>query len=304
MKIAITGVSGYIGQAICEYFSATHTVVGFCRSSTSTDPAIRSLGDYHELRPQELEGVEVLIHAAGVSDVRAEAATLRSGNIDVSRHIAEVCRQSGVQKMINLSSVKAAGEGNVGPTHPTYPEGEYGRSKLRAEEEMTEAVRGSLIQLTHVRFPMVYSISAKNSFAGLMRLARLSAPIPYKALSGSRSYCGLNHLIAFLEAVLGSQNQSGTFYVADRAPIRLDDLLEVLAECQGNLMRNLPVPGAVIAAVLKVLSPRLATQLFHDAEVDIEATRRMFPEWHPETTQANLRQMFALRHEIGRDGRI
>ncbi|MFN3236299.1 MAG: NAD-dependent epimerase/dehydratase family protein [Pseudomonadales bacterium] len=292
MKIAITGASGYIGSALSNHLAQSHQVVGICRQAIPASAQYKVLDTYNSLGPEDLSGVDVLIHAAGVADTAAEQDLLTQGNVETSSTIARVCTQAQVPLIMHVSSVKAAGEGNVGADIPASPETPYGKSKLLAEKIIDDQLTASVSRVAHIRIPMVYSAEAHNSFTKLVAISRSPLPLPIKALTGSRSYCAVENLLNFVEVLLGYPESAGVYYVADASPLPLHQLLGSLADCQGNVLRDLPVSGAVLEKLVGWVAPNLSRQLFSDAEVNIDETRRVLPDWVPLTTEVYLGRMF------------
>lgn len=291
MKIAITGVSGYLGSAIADHLSKHHNVLGISRTASFVVYPNKTVSSYFDLSADDFLGLDVLIHAAGVADAQATQETLQRGNVEITRHVARIGVAAKVPLVINLGSVKAAGEGNVGPNVTDNPETEYGRSKLQAEGEMAAAASGSDTQVLNIRIPLVYSGDANNNFSRLISIARSSLPVPISAFRASRSYCALGNLLAFIDVALTESAHLEVVYVADSKPIQLGELIEALAAKQGSRLRNLPIPAVMVSAPLKLVFPGLYRQLIGHAEVDIEETRRRFPGWEPRMTEEYVAEL-------------
>ena len=291
MKIAVTGTKGYLGSALALHLSVNHDVVELSRSSVSAEASTAVGQDLIDLTSAHLEGVDCVIHAAGVADSRADKILLDRGNVKLSRHIAQIAVQAKVKRLINISSVKACGEGDTSPSTRDCPETEYGKSKLAAEMAVNEVLMRSETQVQHIRLPLVYSRDATNNFAKLLKLARSWVPIPVNALTSNRSYCNLWNLLSFLDLSLETGGR-GVVYVADKHPIRLNELLSILARVQGRRLIRVPFPAALLNAGVRAVKPSLSAQLFTESIVDLSQTQGDYPEWSVETTQACIEREF------------
>ena len=291
MKIAVTGANGYLGSAVASHLSGNHEIVELSRSSVSDEDSIAVGQDLFDLKSARLEGVDCVIHAAGVADSRADKTVLDRGNVKLSRHVAQIAVQAKVNRLINISFVKACGEGDTSPSARDCPETEYGKSKLAAEMAVNQVLMRSETQVQHIRLPLVYSRNSTNNFAKLLKLARSWVPIPVNALTGNRSYCSVLNLLSFLEVVLKAGGH-GVVYVADKQPISLDELLSVLARVQGRRLIRVPFPTALLKASIRAVKPSLGAQLFTESIVDLSQTHNDYTEWSVETTQACIEREF------------
>ena len=297
MKIAVTGANGYLGSAIASYLDAYHEVIRIVRSSPPSSDYLQ-LNDLFELESRHLSEVDSLIHCAGVASANADEESLRKVNVELSGHVAKVCSESRVSSFFYLSSVKACGEGNVGPDVTDVPETRYGQSKLKGENKIVETLSGTETQFQSIRLPLMYSFEAINNFSRLVSLARSSLPLPVNALNANRSYCSVQNLLGYLDRALTKESLQPIAYVADRLPVALADLLDELARAQGKQITGIPFPRGLLKAILSKLYPKLSNQLFEDSVVNITETLEEMKGWLPMETSEYIQK------EFGRDGRI
>lgn len=79
--------------------------------------------------------------------------------VEGTRHLLEAAARSGVRRFINVSSVKAMGEGGeacLDETSPATPVSSYGRAKLEAERLVLEAGQKHGMHVCNLRLPLVY----------------------------------------------------------------------------------------------------------------------------------------------------
>ena len=299
MKILITGANGYIGSVLMRALEESHEVTGLVRHSQDSERSYRVIKDICAIIAADVSGVDCVIHAAGIAESTAHGAELQRVNVEGAKAVASACREAGVARLINLSSVKAAGESNVGPSLLDQPTSAYGQSKLQAENEVNTVFEGSIARAVHLRFPLVYGSGVQNNFKKLIGLSGSKLPLPLASLTAERSYCFVGNLIRLIELELATPTTESVVYVADSGPLTLPELLAGLSKVQGHQLRLMRFPKVVLELVVKLLKPSYATQLFGNAVVDISDTQKALPEWQPISTLDALGYL-----EIGRDGRI
>lgn len=291
MKILITGANGYIGSRLVAALAVQHDVVGLVRQvpgNQNVNLEFRVLGDICAVQASDLEGIECVIHTAGIADASGYASDLQRVNVDGSRALAKACLESDVRLFINLSSIKAAGEGSVGAGCPEKPISAYGQSKLAAEEAIDEILDDSQIEACHLRFPLVYGEGVENNFRMLVKLAQSRWPLPIGALTARRSYCSVDNLISLVREFIRSEQTSGVVYLADAEPISLPDIISAIGAQMGKKPQLVKFPAGLLKIGVKLLKPEYLNQLFTDSVVDISETRERFPGWEPVSTRECL----------------
>ena len=137
-RVLVTGATGFVGSHIAEAFvAAGHTVRCGLRATSdprwiSALPVERVLLDLDSPThlSQALEGVETIVHAAGITRARRPEDYYRV-NAGGTRKLAEAAREVGVEHFVYISSLAARG-----PDGHEHPASDYGRSKLEAEKHL------------------------------------------------------------------------------------------------------------------------------------------------------------------------
>lgn len=140
MKVMVTGAAGYIGQPLTEMLHANgHTVVGVdIRSAQYTTE-----GDIRDLPDHLFEGVDSIVHLAGVSfapEWNDADDIIWDANVEGTRRVLDQAEHAGVRRFV-LASSASIFEGQSGAlaridTRPR-PVSAYGRSKACAERVVT-----------------------------------------------------------------------------------------------------------------------------------------------------------------------
>lgn len=119
MKILITGITGLFGSYLAKEFAALGEIHGFRRSSSSLRlleeinfPICWHEGELSDIESIEsaLEGMDIVVHAAGkVSFDANDEESLHRSNVDGTINLVNAMLNSGVKKLVHISSVAAIG---------------------------------------------------------------------------------------------------------------------------------------------------------------------------------------------------
>lgn len=165
--VAVTGATGFVGQAVLMAASRQHIDV---RALTRRKQRLRggvewTLGDLadKDALKRLMEGASAVIHIAGVVNA-PDAAGFEEGNVQGTLRVIEAAHEMGVGRIVHVSSL-AAREPQLSV---------YGASKLRGEK----LVRASGLDWTVVRPPAVFG-PRDTEMLELFRLARRGVvPLP------------------------------------------------------------------------------------------------------------------------------
>lgn len=188
MTIAVTGATGFVGQALLDHAQAQAIAV---RALARRDQPERKgitwfAGDLHNVKAltRMAQGAEALIHVAGVVNA-PRAAEFEAGNVIGTLNVIEAALAAGVPRLIVVSSLSAR--------EPSLSL--YGESKARAER----LVKASGLDWTIVRPPAIYGPRDKDMFE-LFRAAKWGlVPVPAQ---GAASMLHVEDLARLLVALI------------------------------------------------------------------------------------------------------
>ena len=187
MTIAVTGATGFVGQALLDQAEAEgiqiRALARKAQSARSTVEWVSGDLDNSAALRQLVRGVEAVIHVAGVVN---DAAQFETGNVRGTLNVIEAAKAAGVQRLIHVSSLSAR-----------EPElSAYGASKARAEK----LVSASGLDWTMVRPPGIYGPRDVDYFE-MFRMARWGLlPVPPK--EGRSSLIHVDDLARLLLALV------------------------------------------------------------------------------------------------------
>jgi nucleoside-diphosphate-sugar epimerase len=267
-RVLVTGASGFVGRAVVAALAADGDEVHAAVRHAPAVPFPRGVAvvrhgdlagpvDWAPL----LNGIDAVVHLAGIA--HAGPGIIGPGiaeeRYDIVNHratatLAAAACAARVARMIFVSSIRAqtgpAADRVVTEADEPRPTDPYGRSKLAAERAL--ALSG--LPFTILRPVLVYGPGVKGNLRALMRLAALSVPLPFGALSGRRSLVSLANLAAAIAFVLRHDACAGeTYVVADPAPLTLAEIVAALRHGIGRKPGLVAAPPALIRLGLTAL---------------------------------------------------
>lgn len=306
MKILVTGATGLVGSAIVtELLARGHDVHLALRKPEQatrfggkvSHAVVGNLADPVDWSPH-LDGVEALVHAAGLAHARTRAAArqLFAINVEATDRLMRAAQRAGVRQAIHVSSVRAiAGaccDEPIEEDRPPAPTNDYGRSKLEGEK----AVAASGLAGAILRPPLVHGAHVRGNLALLARAAATPLPLPLGGLTARRSIVSDRNLAAAV-AHLVERPQAAMIaaLVADAAALTVTEIVVKLRAAAGHSPRLVAAPG-LLSRLLAASGQR---QLWESLAGRLELAPRRLAAlgWQPvEASEAGLaRTMAALR---------
>jgi len=155
MKVMITGIDGYIGSILApKLMRANYEVIGLdtgfyrsgwlyndCNHSPYTPLTLNK--DIRNITPDDLEGVNAVIHLAELSNDplgQNNPETTFKINHQGSVHIAALCKEMGVERFIYTSSCSVYGAGTgefLDETNKVNPQTAYAQCKVNVERDVS-----------------------------------------------------------------------------------------------------------------------------------------------------------------------
>lgn len=299
MIIGVTGANGFIGKSLI-YQMQTDDIPHrlFFRESTlggikygDKNSEIYPLGDLRSnvLQPKAFEGVDCVVHLAGISKSpkKDKNQDLIDINVRGAYRIAQNCFYAGVKRLIFLSSIKVLGEKTkIGQKFDAYsktnPSDIYAQSKYLAEMELLRFSEKTGLDLVIIRPPMVYGPDNQSNFAKLYNLVRLGVPLPLGNIQNKRSFVSTFNLANFIFKAAQHPDAPGQkFLISDDEDISTTNFVKKIALALNKPDRLFSVSPIISNYFFDKLSKKSnLTSLISNLEVDITESKKLL-NWHP-----------------------
>jgi nucleoside-diphosphate-sugar epimerase len=303
MRVLLTGHRGYIGSVMApDFVERGYEVVGLdtgyfadCTLFADEAPLATIRRDIRDLEPQDLDGFDAVVHLAALSNDpigNLNRAWTEQINFEASVRLAEFARAAGVARFLFSSSCIMYGMSEatvVDETAPLDPRTEYARSKVRAEQAISELADDSFSPV-FLRNGTVYGLSPRMRFDTVFNdlLGRAVATrrvVVYGDGKPWRPVVHLKDLVRAFAAALEAPPEQVHNEVFNTGAEDLNHQVSELARIAVEA-----VPGCE----LEVLGQAGADQRTYKA--DFSKWARTFPdctfEWTPERGARELREAF------------
>ena len=301
MRVAVTGASGFVGQALLtDPLFCRHNIRAVVRSQDKIAPFLArrvetlSVGDIGRNTDwtAALSGIDCVVHLAArahvMNEIEVEAIeAYRAVNVDGSRRLAEQAAEMGVRRLVYLSSIKVNGELTVfgesfNISNNVFPNDPYGISKWEAELALHEVASRTGIELVIIRPPLVYGPGVRGNFYSALNWLSRGIPLPLGAIYNQRSLVGIDNLLDLVITCIDHPAAANkTFLVSDGEDISTTDLLRRLGKALHKPARLLPVPVSMLEISARLVGKQdIAQRLLGNLQVDISKTREEL-DWSP-----------------------
>ena len=275
MRVLITAASGALGMHLIAHLRGKGIAV-----AAAARGAIRGLPegtDQFAVGPIDggtdwraaLAGVTHIVHAAAQTqlgegeDDRAFDAVNRDG----TRNLAEQAAAAGVRRFVQISS--AAVNGRISGREPIRvdaapaPANAYARSKLAGEAALWEVAKATGLEVAVIRPPRIIWPELSGNLKLFEKLIARGAPLPFGRVAGNgRDNVSPENLVQLIALCLTHPAASGRiFFATDDDPLSTRELTVRIAARTGTRPRLLPVPNAVLRAIVGLMPARLLGRL-------------------------------------------
>jgi nucleoside-diphosphate-sugar epimerase len=250
-KVLVTGASGFLGSHICEAaHEAGYEVHAIIRKTSSREWLNHDWITIHvaELDDPDslltiLKGTYAVIHAAAALHGSSEEE-LSKVNVEASKMLAQQAVKAGVKRFIFISSNAVGGPSKTltprKESDPDFSISPYGRSKKRAEEELSKF--SNEIKIINLRCVVIYGPRDRH----MLRLFKLFNSPLVPVLGSKPIYLPIVYVkdaaraaIAALQADVAS---GSIYYISDGMPYTFEVFYDFIAHAFGKKLRIFRVP--------------------------------------------------------------
>lgn len=293
MRVLVTGVSGFVGRALCPALRAAgHSVLGAVRRGDGQPDTVVSgdLGPSCEWFDR-VDCPDVIVHLAArvhqMNERKEDAERLhQQANTQATLALARRARERGVRRFVFVSSVKVNGEGRSQPYRADdipRPADAYARSKADAEAGLMQIAAQGGMEVVIIRPPLVYGPDVGGNFGSLLKWVRRGYPLPLASVTGNRrSFVAIDNLVSLVVLCIDHPSAAGAIWmVSDDQDVSTAGLLQRMAAALGRPARLWPLAPALLKLIAVICGKQAAmSRLCGDLSVDVSATRRVLG-WSP-----------------------
>jgi UDP-glucose 4-epimerase len=300
MKIAVTGVTGFLGGILLSELSKTYSdgdVVPVLRKQQAELNnfdclVVDGIGPLTNWT-NKLDGIDCVIHCAARVHVMNEAnenplEAFREVNVQGTLALASASAKSGVKRFIFVSSIKVNGESTTGispfkSSDEPAPEDPYGITKAEAETQLLSLGKETGMEIVIIRPPLVYGEGVKANFASLMKLVKKGLPLPFRWINkNKRSLVSVYNLCdLILLCIEHPKATNNVFLVSDDNDISTAEMVALMSKVQNKTNLSLPIPLWLYKLVGKILSKEdVIDKLTGSLQLDIAHTKNTL-DWKP-----------------------
>ncbi|HCL80983.1 MAG TPA: hypothetical protein DHW81_01755 [Nitrospiraceae bacterium] len=247
-----------------------------------------------------LSGIDAVVHLAARAHVIEESDpdpmnAFREVNALGTERLAEAAAQSGVQRLVFVSSIGVNGErsGENAFTENDTPAAHtpYAVSKREAEEALNKIEQETGMEVVILRPPMVYGPNAPGNFARLIELVRRDCPLPIGKIKNLRSFIYIGNLVDSIIACIEHPKAAGqTFLVSDGQDISTPELIRMIAGAMGKKAKLFPCSASLLKMIGKVTGKSYEIErLTGSLRIDIAKIRKELSWTPPFTLEQGLR---------------
>jgi len=279
-KLLITGSSGFVGSYFINKYKEKYRIKSFS-----------FLKD--DISTLECGGIDVILHLSALVHQMGGASKDEYERVNVTQtlELARKAIESGVGQFVFMSTVKVYGEESESVyTEDSIcrPEDEYGKSKLKAENELLELEDDSF-KVSIIRTPIVYGYGVKANIKSLVSLVDRVPLLPFGAIENRRSMIYIGNLCHLVDVVI-EQGRAGVFLASDDEPLSTTRLCELIAYGLGKRVYLVKVP--FFESFLKLVKPSFHKRLYESLEVDNAMTKQKLNLSNPYGTEEGIKLMF------------
>jgi nucleoside-diphosphate-sugar epimerase len=261
MNILITGISGFVGSNLVDYFISDHLIQGLDISSPKVDGDIK-IHSWDSI--ESVTNFDSVIHLAGKAhDTKSKslAQSYFDINTGLTKKIFDKFLESDAVKFIYFSSIKAAAEKVIEEplTEDVIPSpvGPYGESKLKAEEyilsriaENSELIKGKKVFI--LRPCMIHGPRNKGNLNLLYKVVSKGIPWPLGSFENKRSFTSIDNLLFIINEIINKDIEPGTYNICDDDPLSTNELIELISKSVGKTKFILNINRGLINYLAKM----------------------------------------------------
>lgn len=265
-KVAVIGANSNLGRRIVLALGAS--AVPIARSSLPSGYRVTTIlvSDYTKIPGKAFDGCASIINCVGITSGTREM--LARVNVDVSLEAARAAEQSGISRLVHISSFSVYGRAeHIDRTTLEAPLDAYGESKLQADQALLSSTE---LDVAILRLPAIIGQSIPSKIAQLVSIWRKLRVLPV-ARDAERSMISIDAAAAAACVLARAEGPvGGKWLVADPSPVNLRRLARRTETKRQNRLRALVLPDLVTNG-LRGMLPGVFDKIYGSSVLAAEA---------------------------------
>ena len=284
-KLLITGSNGFVGNYFINKYKNKYDI----RTFSFLKDDINSL---------DCSDVDVVFHLSALVHQMGGASKEEYEKVNVAQtlQLAKKAKESGVKHFIFMSTVKVYGEetSNIYTENTICnPEDEYGKSKLKGEQELLCLSEEGLglsdgFKVSIIRTPIIYGYGVKANIKNLVNLVNKVSILPFGKIENKRSMVYIGNICHLVDEII-TQQKEGIFLASDDTPLSTSRLIELISKNLDKKVYLIKIP--FFESLLKLLKPSFHKRLYGSLEVDNSITKEKLNLKNPYSVEEGISLM-------------
>lgn len=288
MNIVLFGASGFVGRSLVPFLIKNNHSVTLVNRNEYIVPLAKSilvdsLFDIHLYR-DALISSDVVIYLSGLAHISNKQSYQSLSLYLASNYyplalVAQLCASSGVKRFIYFSSSKVLGEFTKPGScfcnsSPPNPSNAYSYSKHLSEKFLFRLSSLYSTDFVVLRPPLIYGGDPKGNIKSLIKLLRLSIPLPILSLQyNKRSMISLDNLNRFVSAILEfSRPINRSLLISDGNEFSTVEFVNYVAYAYGVRPFLFHFPPFMLSLFFRLFNSNYFHTLICSFQVDISET--------------------------------
>ena len=278
-NLLITGSTGFAGSYFINKYKDKYAIKTFSFRKDNIDTL-------------DCKDIDVVFHLSALVHQMdgASASEYERVNVTQTLELAKKVKKSGTKHFVFMSTVKVYGEETntkYSEKSVCHPEDEYGKSKLKAEQELLK-LEDESFKVSIIRTPIVYGYGVKANIKSLVGLVKKVPILPFGNIQNKRSMVYIGNLCYLVDVVI-EQQKAGIFLASDDEPISTTRLIELIAKNINKKVYLIRIP--FFESLLKLVKPSFHKRLYGSLEVDNSITKEKLNLTNPYSVEDGIRLM-------------
>jgi len=259
MKVFVTGATGFIGKVtVPRLIASGHECICLVRN-TSNKEGIDNIGcqfvtgDITDKKYliDGMKGCDAVIHLANIYSLwEPDMGIFRKVNVEGTRNVMEASLESGIQKVVHVSTIAIWGKTSDVPFNEDSPVGEpaseYAKTKYDGDQIAWELYKNKNLPLVMIYPSAVMGANDKKSTGDHIKLL-INKRMPIRGLESSvLTFVHVNDVAESIVRALEKDGNIGEGYIIGKEQRSIGDMNQLISEISGVPLPFLSIPNFMV----------------------------------------------------------